>query len=112
MAGVVTVPAPNRLGLAALTPIKKIDEAMIKRIQIMLLAAHAHHYKSVVLGAWGCGAFHNIPEHVAECFRVVLEDYGYAKLFDNVCFAIYGSERGKNITAFRKIFHKILSKEN
>lgn len=25
-----------------------------------LLAAHAHHYKSVVLGAWGCGAFRKI----------------------------------------------------
>lgn len=104
LAGVITVPAPNRIGLAAFTSTEKIDAAMIKRIRIMLLAAKANKYKSLVLGAWGCGAFHNNPENVAECFRVVLEDYGYAKYFDNICFAIYGSENGKNITAFRKCF--------
>jgi len=104
MAGVITVPAPNRIGLAALTPTEKINAAMIKRIQIMLLVAKEHNYKSLVLGAWGCGAFHNNPENVAKCFRTVLEDYGYANYFDNICFAIYGSENGRNITAFRKCF--------
>lgn len=107
LAGVITVPAPNRMGLAALTPTKKIDEAMIKRIQIMLLVAKAKKYKSLVLGAWGCGAFRNNPENVAKCFKIVLEEYGYAKYFDNICFAIYGSENGKNITAFRKCFEGI-----
>lgn len=103
-AGVITVPAPNRIGLAAFTPVDKIDKAMIRRIQIMLLVAKANNYKSVVLGAWGCGAFHNNPENVANCFRVVLEDYGYAEFFDNICFAIYGNENGKNITVFRNCF--------
>ena len=103
IAGVITVPAPNRIGLAALTPIEKIDAAMIKRIQIMLLAAKENNYKSLVLGAWGCGAFHNNPENVARCFKIVLEDYGYAKYFDNICFAIYGNDNGKNITAFRNV---------
>ena len=105
-AGVITVPAPNRIGLAALTPIKKIDEAMIRRIQIMLLVAKANNYKSIVLGAWGCGAFHNNPQNVANCFKIVLEEYGYAEYFDNICFAIYGSEDGKNITAFRECLKK------
>ena len=104
LAGVITVLAPNRIGLAALTPVEKIDAAMIKRIQIMLLAAKANKYKSLVLGAWGCGAFHNNPENVAKCFKTVLEDYGFAKYFDHICFAIYGSENGKNITAFRNCF--------
>lgn len=104
LAGVITVPAPNRIGLAALTSIDTINAAMIRRIEIMLLVAKANHYKSLVLGAWGCGAFHNNPENVAECFRTVLEDYGYARYFEDICFAIYGSEDGKNITAFRKCF--------
>lgn len=103
-AGVITVPAPNRIGLAALTPVKKIDEAMIRRIEIMLLVARTHQYRSLVLGAWGCGAFHNNPGNVANCFKVVLEDYGYAEYFDHICFAIYGSDEGKNITAFRECF--------
>lgn len=106
LVGVITVPAPNRIGLAALTPVEKIDAAMIRRIQIMLLVAKANDYKSLVLGAWGCGAFHNNPENVAKCFKVVLEDYGYAQFFENICFAIYGREDGKNITAFRKCFEE------
>ncbi len=106
LAGVITVPAPNRIGLAAFTPGDKIDAAMIKRIQIMLAVAKEHNYKSLVLGAWGCGAFHNKPENVARCFKTVLADYGYAKYFDNICFAIYGREDGKNITAFRKCFEE------
>lgn len=106
LAGVITVPAPNRIGLAALTPIKKIDAAMIKRIRIMLAVAKANKYKSLVLGAWGCGAFHNNPESVANCFKIVLEEDGYAKYFENICFAIYGSENGKNITTFRSVFEQ------
>ena len=102
--GVITVPAPNRIGLAALTPEKKIEEAMLRRIRIMLMIAREQEYKSVVLGAWGCGAFHNAPENVAGYFRKVLIDEGYAGYFEQICFAIYGSEDGKNITAFRKCF--------
>lgn len=104
LAGVITVPAPNRIGLAAFTSVEKINAAMIKRIQIMLLVAKEYNYKSLVLGAWGCGAFHNEPENVAKCFKIVLEDYGYAKYFDTICFAIYGNENGKNITVFRECF--------
>lgn len=108
LTGVITVPAPNRIGLAALTPVAEIDKTMIKRIQIMLLAARENNYKSLVLGAWGCGAFHNNPNNVAQCFKTVLADYGYAKYFDNICFAIYGGEDGKNITAFRNCFEAII----
>lgn len=106
LAGVITVPAPNRIGLAAFTPVKTISEAMVRRIRIMLLVAKEHNYKSLILGAWGCGAFHNDPENVANCFKTVLEDDGYASYFDNICFAIYGREDGKNISAFRKVFDK------
>ena len=106
--GVITVPAPNRIGLAALTPEKKIEEAMLRRIRIMLLIAREQDYKSVVLGAWGCGAFHNAPENVAGYFRKVLIDEGYAGYFEQICFAIYGSEDGNNITAFRKCFADVL----
>lgn len=106
--GVITVPAPNRIGLAALTPEKKIEGAMLRRIRIMLLIAREQDYKSVVLGAWGCGAFHNAPENVAGYFRKVLIDEGYAGYFEQICFAIYGSEDGNNITAFRKCFADVL----
>jgi uncharacterized protein (TIGR02452 family) len=58
----------------------------------------------MVLGAWGCGEFGNSPKDVAGYFRKVIIDEGYGKCFDEICFAVYGKEDGKNITEFRKVF--------
>lgn len=107
MVGVITVPAPNRIGAAMFASDKKVADAMIRRIRIMLLIAKENGYKNLVLGAWGCGAFHNKPETVAEYFKQVLLEENYGQYFDKVCFAIYGSENGKNITAFRKCFENV-----
>ncbi len=104
MAGVITLPAPNRIGAAVLTPVRKISEAMVQRIRIMLLIAKENGYKNLVLGAWGCGAFHNDPKEVAKCFHKVIAEEGYGSCFDEICFAIYGKEDGKNITSFRACF--------
>jgi len=106
MTGVITLPAPNRIGAAMLTPVAKISETMRRRIRIMLLIAKENGYKNLVLGAWGCGAFHNDPKEVAGCFRTVIVEEGYGRFFDEVCFAIYGKEDGKNITSFRKVLEK------
>ena len=101
---VITVPAPNRFGAAALASKTKIEETFIRRIRIILKAAAKRNYKTLVLGAWGCGAFGNKPENVAEYFRQVIVDEKLGMFFDEICFAIYGSEDGKNITAFREGF--------
>ena len=77
---------------------------MLRRIRILLLIAADNGYRNLVLGAWGCGAFGNKPQDVAGYFRQVLIDEGHGYLFDEVRFAIYGSENGKNITEFRKVF--------
>ncbi len=102
--GVITVPAPNRRGAAFFASKELIKETFIRRIRILLLVASKYGYKNLVLGAWGCGAFGNDPKDVAEYFKYVLVDEEYGKCFDKVCFAIYGSENGKNITAFRNAF--------
>ena len=104
MTGVVTIPAPNRRGAALIASKKLIEETMTRRIRIMLTAAAERGYDSLILGAWGCGAFGNSPEDVAGYFRKVLIDEELGKCFDEVCFAVYGSEDGKNITAFREAF--------
>ena len=101
---VVTVPAPNRFGAALLASNKLIEETFIRRIRIMLAAAANYGYRDIILGAWGCGAFGNKPEDVSEYFRRVIIDDKYGYCFENICFAIYGAEDGKNITAFRKCF--------
>lgn len=104
MAAVVTIAAPNRNGGAMFTGEKKLAETMMRRIRIMLRVAVKHGHRNLVLGAWGCGAFRNNPRNVAEYFRSILIDEGYGKCFDEVCFAVYGKEDGRNITEFRNAF--------
>ena len=104
--GVITAPAPNRYGAAILASDRLIEDTFIRRIRITLAAAAKYGYNNIVLGAWGCGAFGNSPKKVAEYFRQVIIDEGYGYLFDEICFAIYGSENGKNINAFRECFEK------
>ena len=103
-ASVITIPAPNRFGAAMFVSNKKIAEVMIRRIRIMLIIAVQNGYKNLVLGAWGCGAFGNNPQNVAQYFKTVLIDEGYGKFFEEVCFAIYGNPEGKNIRAFQEEF--------
>ncbi len=103
-AAVITVPAPNRRGAAMFATSKLISETFIRRIRIMLAIAIENGYRNLVLGAWGCGAFGNKPESVAEYFRQVLIDEEYGKCFDNVCFAIYGRTDSRNFTTFNEVF--------
>lgn len=101
---VMTIPAPNRHGAAALTSGAKIKETFQRRIRIMLRAAIEKGCRDLVLGAWGCGAFGNDPNVVAGCFRQALIDENLGTYFENVCFAIYGSPEGKNYRAFLQAF--------
>lgn len=106
MTSVITAPAPNRYGAAMLASSAKLKETFTRRIKIILKVAAQRGYKSLVLGAWGCGAFGNKPADVAEYFRKVIVDESLGVFFDEICFAVYGSEKGKNITAFQKAFGK------
>lgn len=101
---VFTAAAPNRNGLAIAAPLSKIGEAMLRRIRIMLRVAALHGKRSLVLGAWGCGAFRNPPERVAGYFRTALIDEGMQAYFEQVCFAVYGRTDGKNYRAFAETF--------
>ncbi len=102
--GVVTVPAPNRYGAALIASEKLIEETFVRRIRIMLRAAMKHGYRTLVLGAWGCGAFGNSPVKVAGYFKEVIVAEECGNCFEEICFAIYGKEDGENITAFRECF--------
>ena len=102
--GVVTVPAPNRFGEAMFMTEKKVGETFMRRIRIMLRLAAKHGYKTVIAGAWGCGAFGNDPKHVSLYFKRVIVDEGCGEWFDEICFAIYGSPDSKNVKAFRETF--------
>lgn len=57
------------------------------RIGRLLGVARAFGYSSLVLGAWGCGAFENDPEQTARDFRQALER-PFRGAFSDVVFAI------------------------
>ena len=60
----------------------------IRRGRLILEAAIENHAEVLILGAFGCGAFRNPPRVVAEAYRVLLKDQGYARYFRKVIFAI------------------------
>lgn len=75
-----------------------------RRIRAVLHAAHTVGVHSIVLGAFGCGAFCNAPELVAEAFRAVLLEDNYASVFEHVVFAIKKTADTQNYTAFQNAF--------
>lgn len=56
------------------------------RIRRVLAIARAYGYSTLVLGAWGCGAFRNDAARTSRDFRSALEDHAGA--FDEVVFAV------------------------
>lgn len=71
-----------------------------KRLRRILDVAVMHGDETVILGAFGCGAFMNSPETVALAAGNVIRDYLCA--FKNIEFAIYCSTKNeKNYETFR-----------
>ena len=72
------------------------------RITNILEAAIDNDVDTIVLGAFGCGAFHNPPELMAEAFKEILINRGYYKFFENVVFAIINANRfDRNFAVFQ-----------
>ena len=76
-----------------------------RRIHRVLAVASAYGYATLVLGAWGCGAFGNDVERTARDFRNALEDE-FRGRFSEIVFAItdWSSER-RFLGPFRDVFH-------
>jgi uncharacterized protein (TIGR02452 family) len=75
-----------------------------KRIHRVFSIARAYEYTTLVLGAWGCGAFHNDPHRTATDFRQALENE-HRGAFSDIVFAItdWSAER-KTLGPFRDVF--------
>lgn len=86
--------------------IGKFESAKLLRVRIhrILSIARAYGYSSLVLGAWGCGAFGNDAKHTAQDFREALEGE-FIGVFSDIVFAItdWSPER-KFLGPFSKVF--------
>lgn len=97
---VLTCAAPN-LSLSFLSK-NKLSEIHKKRGKHILSIAAANGIDILVLGAFGCGAFRNNPEVVADAYKEILPDFmGY---FKEIRFAVYcSSGHSKNYNTFCEI---------
>lgn len=111
---ILTCAAPNLRAIpsnsmnphAGSKPVKlknsELLELHLRRNRRILEIAAANGNEVVILGAFGCGAFQNPPEVVAECYKKLMQEYD--GVFETVEFAVYCSERDKrNYEVFEKI---------
>jgi len=82
----------------------KSGDLLERRIHRVLGIARAHAFDTLVLGAWGCGAFENDPRRTAADFRRALENE-FCGAFHRVVFAIadWSPER-RSLGPFRESF--------
>ena len=84
---------------------QELKELHQKRARKILSVAAANGTDSLVLGAFGCGAFQNPPETVAKAYQEVLTEY--EGCFDEVVFAVYCTPG--HMENYR-IFHDVIGK--
>jgi len=111
---VITIAAPDLRDMSNLfAPLKGNGTFMadaelfgyhVKRAIHMLTVAASKKADILVLGAFGCGAFHNDPNVVARAYKVALEEF--PKVFKHVEFAVYCPPGGsENYEVFKKQFN-------
>lgn len=99
-ASVITMAAPIK------SCVDNAAEILDQRIYKLLCLAEQLGHKTLVLGAWGCGAFGNDPEDVAELFRKNLKRFGS---FEKVVFAVR-MVRGRDEKNYR-VFQREMEKD-
>lgn len=84
----------------------RAEEAyMINKVRTILRIAYENGQTHLVLGALGCGAFHNPPKQVAQIFKKVLQEPEFRGIFQYVYFAIINDHNSNgNYEAFEKVF--------
>ena len=101
---VITAPAPDLRGPAGQLSRESLHAMRKEQILHMLFLMAYKGYRSITLGAWGCGVFLNPPEDVAADFYEVLVLKNSRHLFDSILFAIYCGDDKRNLYAFQRQF--------
>ncbi|MDQ1921114.1 TIGR02452 family protein [Massilia pseudoviolaceinigra] len=110
LASMVTAPAVNRGALARNEPERMQDVApcMLQRIDKLLALALHHGHQDLILGAWGCGVFGNLPEEMGGWFAAhLLHNPRYRNAFRHVTFAVLDRKDIGTFDAFDQVFRKL-----
>lgn len=84
---------------------EKLQKLLTSRIKRIFQVAMSNGAEVLILGAFGCGAFRNPPEVVAQVFKELTQEYKY--YFDTIEYAVYcrGYET-ENYDTFREVLVK------
>ncbi len=115
---IVTVPAINSPDLELINGkwfIKKeLIEPTKEKIRTILRISASFQEDNLVLGAFGCGAFKNPPQHVATLFKEVFQEVEFRNRFRKVVFAIFEDHNSRkahnpegNLLPFQEVFGTI-----
>ena len=77
---------------------------MIAKMRVILRTMCRNRHRNIVLGAFGCGAFANPAEEVADMWRVVLLEQEFqAGWFEHVLFAVMDIQGSNNFRVFEQV---------
>ena len=108
LSSVISSPAVDLRGMHITQEIKdKTNQIMRGRIRRILELAISKNVKSIILGAFGCGAFLNEPEDISKIFKELLVDEFYGMFFTHILFPIYGKSAQSihNYEVFKSTFN-------
>ncbi|KXS09984.1 hypothetical protein M427DRAFT_74767 [Gonapodya prolifera JEL478] len=74
---------------------------------ILRIALDNPENDALVLGAFGCGAFHNPPVAMAKLFKEALQDAEFSGRWKRVVFAVYDRKAPGNYEVFRDVLHGV-----
>lgn len=78
----------------------------LEKIRTIFRVAILHNYYTLLLGAFGCGAFRNNPYDVANCFKQVLNEQEFKNAFTNIYFGIIDNQRTNNFSVFKHVLEE------
>lgn len=100
---VITCAAPVLYYKTSFDYKKYKESTILPRLRRVFEVAKQEQVDVLILGAWGCGAFHNPPEIIAEVFKTLCQEYH----FDTIEFAIDANRKpNSNYDVFREVFAK------
>jgi len=89
----VSVPAINRPELVKMDGLYYIADTLVEptkeKMRTILRIAGKYGHDGLVLGAFGCGAFENPPNHIAKLFKDVFSEKEFLGFFKHIVFAIF-----------------------
>jgi len=89
-------------------------EQVKNKIRTIFRIGLAHGHDALVLGALGCGAFRNPPQHVARLFHEVIDEGEFKNKFKVLVFAIlddHNARRPHNPRGNFEPFHEEFMRE-